>query len=101
MAVALKVGQITVAQARKLDPVFTAAILKDEEYMLDWEVYGASCNDKLKKGVMVLAHFNDYRGSAYFCVCKVTSKKMNFLGDEDVRISNGVYSWKASKVKIL
>jgi hypothetical protein len=95
------VGSISNEEAIAIDPVFADAILKNEEYMLDWEKYGASSNDKLKKGMMVLAHFNDYRGTEYFCICKITSIKMNFLGDMDARISNGLYSWRASKVKVL
>lgn len=95
------VGSITNEEAAAIDSLFTNAVTSKRAYELDYRVYGSSCNDKLKKGTMVLAHFNDYNGSEYFCICKVTSIKMNFLGENDVRISNGQYSWRAENVCIL
>lgn len=95
------VGSITNEEAREIDPVFTDGILNGESWKLSWEDYGVSCNDKLKKGVMVLAHFNDYAGTEYFCICKVTNVKMDYSGDNAVRISNGLFSWRASNVKVL
>lgn len=95
------VGSITNEEAREIDPVFAQAVIDKEPYMLDWEKYGTSCNDKLKKGMMVLAHYNDYDGTEYFCICKITKIAMDYSGENAVRISNGLYSWRAERVSIL
>ncbi len=95
------VGSITNEEAREIDPVFTEAYLKGESWKLGWEDYGTSCNDKLKKGMMVLAYFNDYSGTEYFCICKITKIAMDYSGENAVRISNGLFSWRAEQVKVL
>lgn len=95
------VGSITVEEAREIDPVFTQAHLDKKGYMLDWEKYGVSCNDNLKKGMLGLAYFNDHEGTEYFCICKITKIAMDYSGENSVRISNGLYSWRAEKFSAL
>jgi hypothetical protein len=95
------VGSITAEEAREIDPVFADTIINGKEYMLDWEKYGVSCNDKLKKGMLGLAYFNDYAGNEYFCICKITKIAMDYSGENAVRISNGLYSWRAERFSAL
>lgn len=85
-----KVGPVTQQKAIEIDAVFATAVITGTAYKFRWDQYDVQT---LKRGNIVLAEC----GKGGLSICKVTSVKMNMLGENDVRVSDGQYSWRADK----
>ena len=85
-----KVGPVTKEQAMAIDPGYVEYVTRTDYIEGAWEKYDAQ---KLKRGDIVLSRAA--RGKD-MSICRVTSVKMNMLGENDVRVNDGAFSWYAS-----
>lgn len=93
-----KLGKITEAEARKLAPkLFTVETLDIEESNLD-QFEGDDWSFKYKKGDICIAVEGGYGEPHTFKLVKVTSVKMNFSGEDSVRIGDDKYTWRHSGI---
>jgi hypothetical protein len=109
----IELGQITEAQAKKINAAFVAAVKNDTTYVAGFTVNHLwdrermpntpfDRSETLKTGTMVLIYTGKYgTPKNKYVVCRVTSAKNDNPVEPVVRITDGASSWRASEAMCL